>query len=52
MAVCDAHGTLVPDADDRVALVLLGPARWLGGENGDPVDITPQHETSRKVFAG
>jgi len=43
---------LVPDADNRIDLALSGPARWVGGENGDPVDITPQRETGRKVFAG
>jgi beta-galactosidase len=52
LAVRDAQGTLVPDADNRVDLTLLGPARWLGGENGDPLDLTPQRQTGRKVFAG
>jgi beta-galactosidase len=52
VAVCDAGGTLVPDAGHRIALSLAGPARWLGGENGDPVDVTPQRETGRNVFAG
>ena len=52
MAVTDERGTLVPDADSRIGLALLGPARFLGAENGDPVDITPQHESWRKVFSG
>jgi beta-galactosidase len=52
LAVKDAQGTLVPDADHHIALVATGPVRWLGGENGDPVDITPQRETSRNVFHG
>ena len=52
LAVRDARGALVPDADQRIALALTGPARWLGGENGDPVDLTPQRETSRRVFHG
>lgn len=50
--VCDAQGVFAAHADNRIDLALLGPARWLGGENGDPVDITPQRETSRKVFNG
>lgn len=52
IAVCDEHGTLVPNADNRIDLALLGSAHFLGGENGDPVDITPQREPGRKVFAG
>lgn len=52
MAVVDDHGTLVPDADSQIGLGLLGPARFLGAENGDPVDITPQREPWRQAFAG
>ena len=52
MAVLDKRGTLVPDADSQIGLALLGPARYLGSENGDPVDITPQREPWRKAFAG
>jgi beta-galactosidase len=52
MAVLDDQGTLVPDADSRIGLALLGPARYLGGENGDPVDTTPQQASWRKAFAG
>lgn len=51
-AVCDKDGVFNPHADNRIDLALIGPARWLGGENGDPVDITPQRETGRKVFNG
>ncbi len=52
IAVRDTQGTLVPDADNRIELSWVGPVRWLGGENGDPVDITPQRAPGRKVFAG
>ncbi|MEI7901227.1 MAG: chitobiase/beta-hexosaminidase C-terminal domain-containing protein [bacterium] len=52
MVVTDNRGTLVPDADSRIGLALLGPARYLGSENGDPVDLTPQREPWRKAFAG
>jgi len=52
LAVLDERGTPVPDADSRIGLALLGPARFLGCENGDPVDITPQSRPWRKVFAG
>ena len=52
MAVRDAHDVLVPDANPRIGLCLLGPAQYLGSENGDPVDITPQREPWRAVFAG
>jgi len=52
MAVMDDRGTLVPDADSPIALALTGPACFLGCENGDPVDITPQRESWRRAFAG
>jgi beta-galactosidase len=52
LAVRDEHGTLVPSADSHIGVALLGPARFLGCENGDPVDITPQHEPWRKAFGG
>ena len=43
---------LVPDAENRIGLRLLGPACYLGAENGDPVDITPHGKPWRRVFAG
>ena len=52
MAVVDERGTLVPEADSHIELGLIGPARYLGGENGDLVDPTPQRAPGRKVFAG
>ncbi len=52
LAVRDAKGVLVPNADQQIAFAFKGQAKWLGGENGDPVDITPQRETVRKVFNG
>ena len=52
MAVRDGKGTLVPHAAERIDLALIGPARYLGAENGDPVDITPQRKPWRRVFAG
>jgi hypothetical protein len=38
----DADGRLVPDANCPCGFGLIGPARYLGAENGDPVDLTPQ----------
>lgn len=52
MAVCDERGVFNPRADNRIDLALLGPARWIGGDNGDPIDLTPQREMGRKVFSG
>ncbi len=52
LAVRDAQGVLVPNADQQIALAFTGPVKWSGGENGDPVDITPQRELTRKVFNG
>jgi beta-galactosidase len=52
VAVTDRFGTVVPSADSQISFALLGPARYLGGENGDPVDSTPQREPWRKAFHG
>ncbi len=52
VAITDARGTLATNASPKINISLLGPARFLGGENGDIVDITPQRETNRKAFAG
>jgi hypothetical protein len=52
MEVTDERGTLVPYADSHIGVALLGPARFLGCENGNPVDITSQREPWRKAFAG
>ena len=40
MAVVDAAGTVVPDADPRIAVAVEGPARLLAVGNGDPADHT------------
>lgn len=52
LAVRDKYGIIVPDADQQIAIAFNGSVKWLGGENGDTVDITPQRETIRKVFKG
>jgi beta-galactosidase len=52
VAVTDRFGTVVPSADSHIGFALIGPARYLGGENGDPVDSTAQREPWRKTFQG
>jgi beta-galactosidase len=52
LAIIDDRGTLVPDAENRLDFSLLGPARFLGGENGNPVDVTAHGRPWRKAFAG
>jgi hypothetical protein len=50
--IVDREGNLVPGADDHVRFHIDGPARNLGMENGDPLDLTPAKSDSRKAFYG
>lgn len=52
VSALDAAGEFVPDAGNRVAFLVTGPARVLGFENGDPVDGTPNRATARRLFHG
>lgn len=50
--IIDEQGHLVPHADDAVTYHIEGPARLLGMENGDPLDLTPAQSSTRKAFYG
>lgn len=52
VAAEDAAGRPVPTAFDRVDFALLGPARWLGVENGNPTDVSSHKAKRRDLFAG
>jgi beta-galactosidase len=50
--IVDEEGTLVPYAADTVWFAIEGPARLLGVENGDILDLSPHYVPCRKVFKG
>ena len=43
---------MLPDADNFVEFEISGPAKLLGVENGDILDLAPHKVLSRKVFKG
>ncbi len=51
-AVQDDRGIVVPTANHRIDFALIGPARYLGAENGDPVDVTAHRLPWRNAFMG
>jgi beta-galactosidase len=50
--VVDSAGTSVPWANNRIDFRLRGPARLLGYENGNNVDVTPHRVDHRNLFNG
>ena len=50
--IVDKEGALVPDAGDMVHFTITGPARMLGVENGDILDLSPHGVPWRKAFKG
>ena len=43
---------MLPDADHLIEFDISGPAKLLGVENGDILDLAPHKVPSRKVFKG
>lgn len=52
VALLDAAGTLVPNADVPVRFSIEGPGRLLGCGNGDPLDHTLDASPVRKTYGG
>ena len=52
VSVLDSNGTLVPEADQAIHFDIQGPARLLGVENGDILDLSPHDVPRRKAFKG
>ena len=50
--ILDDKGTLVPHAGDTIHFDIEGPARLLGVENGDILDLSPHDVSYRKAFNG
>lgn len=53
VSVHDTNGILVPTADNAISFkVSSGPGVIVSTDNGDPTDMTPFPETTRKAFGG
>jgi len=50
--VRDEQGVMLPDADHLIEFDIRGPAKLLGVENGDILDLAPHQVNSRKAFKG
>lgn len=52
ISIVDDNNVMLPDADNFVEFEISGPAKLLGVENGDILDLAPHKVLSRKVFKG
>ena len=52
VSIVDDNGIILPDADNFVEFEVSGPAKLLGVENGDILDLAPHKVLNRKVFKG
>jgi beta-galactosidase len=52
VSVVDANGRLVPSANVPVEVVVEGPGRLIGLENGDPLDTSNYKLATRRTFHG
>lgn len=50
--ILDDYGNFVPNADDLISFKISGPAKNIGVDNGDPLDLTSTKINQRKVFNG
>ncbi|WP_445736603.1 glycoside hydrolase family 2 TIM barrel-domain containing protein [Mariniflexile sp.] len=50
--ILDEDGNFVPYADNLISFTVDGPAKNLGLENGDPLDLTSNKSNQRKAFNG
>lgn len=50
--VVDQSGEPVPDANHIVQFAIAGPAKLIGVENGDILDLAPHKVSHRKAFKG
>ncbi|PKI16676.1 sugar-binding domain-containing protein [Colwellia sp. 12G3] len=50
--VVDKKGNFVPFADNRLTISVDGPAKLIGVENGDILDLEPHKVPTRKAFMG
>jgi beta-galactosidase len=50
--IVDGNGTTAPYAGNLVSFQIQGPARLIGVDNGDPLDLSPYKVNTRKAFRG
>ncbi|MCP4314296.1 MAG: DUF4982 domain-containing protein [Bacteroidetes bacterium] len=50
--VTDKNGVMLPDANHLIEFEISGPAKLLGVENGDILDLSPHKISSRMAFKG
>jgi beta-galactosidase len=50
--IIDDNGVMLPDADHLIEFEIKGPAKLLGVENGDILDLEPHQVNYRKAFKG
>jgi len=50
--VIDKNGHIVPEANNRLNITIDGPAKLIGVENGDILDLEPHKVPTRKAFMG
>jgi len=50
--ISDENGVMLPDANHLIEFDISGPAKLLGVENGDILDLNPHKIPSRNVFKG
>ena len=52
ISIVDSKGTYVPNANQIITFDVEGPARIIGVENGDILDLSPHKVNYRKTFNG
>jgi beta-galactosidase len=50
--VADEHGTFCPYAENLIHIDVSGPAKIIGIDNGDPLDLSDYKTNVRKAFRG
>ena len=52
VSIMDDKGTMLPNANQMITFSVEGPARIIGVENGDILDMSPHKVNYRKTFNG
>jgi beta-galactosidase len=52
VSVVDENGTMLPETNHLINFEVTGPAKIIGVENGDILDLSPHKENYRKAFKG
>ncbi len=50
--IVDKNGILCPHANHLLEFNIEGPAKFLGVDNGDPLDLSPYNVNKRRAFRG